>query len=144
MGLGKAQLWDLHPGETKVWSKGTPHVGHTDSVTNDERRSRSDISDRSSSKPVTQVIKVTLPNPTISLYDHSFICYHSYIHTRIHTFIHVRIHSSHTSGASHMQLNASQRSVLRHEAAVASFNMSNDRSGFEGWPVKGSRPPHVK
>ena len=65
-----------------------PHVGHADCITNDERGSWSDISDRSSSNPVTRVIKVTLPTPTISLYDHSFICYHSYIHTRIHTFIH--------------------------------------------------------
>ena len=40
-----------------------PHVGHADSVTNDERRSRLDISDRSSSNPVTRVIKVTLPKP---------------------------------------------------------------------------------
>ena len=46
--------------------------------------------------------------------------------------------------ASHMQLNASQRSVLHHEATVALFNMSNDRSGFEGQPTKGLRPPHIK
>ena len=65
-----------------------PHVGHADSIMNDERGFRSDISDRSSLNPVARVIKVTLPNPTISLYDHSFICCHSYIHTRIHTFIH--------------------------------------------------------
>ena len=65
-----------------------PQVGHADSVTNDERGSQSDISDRSSSNPVTRAIKVTLPTPTISLYDYSFICCHSYIHTRIHTFIH--------------------------------------------------------
>ena len=71
-----------------VRSRGTPHVGHADSVTNDERGSQSDISDRSSSNPITRVIKVTLPTPTISLYGHSFICYHSYIHTRIHTLIH--------------------------------------------------------
>ena len=60
-------------------------MGHADSVTNDERGSQSDISDRSSSNPITRVIKLTLPTPTISLYDHSFICCHSYIHTRIHT-----------------------------------------------------------
>ena len=89
-----------------------PHVGHADSVTNDERGSRSNISDRSSSNPVTRVIKVTLPTPTISLNNHPFI------YTRIHSF--------HTSEASHVQLNASQRSVLRHEVVVASFNMSND------------------
>ena len=44
-----------------------PHVGHADSITNDEHGSRSDISDWSSSNPITQVIKVTLPTPTISL-----------------------------------------------------------------------------
>ena len=119
-------------------------MGYADSIMNDERGSRSDISDRSSSNPITRVIKITLPTLTISLYDHSFIYYHSYIHARIHTFVHPRIHSSHTSEASHMQLNASQRFVLRHEAAVASFNMSNDRPGFEGRPMKGSRPPRVK
>ena len=106
------------------------YVGHADSVTNNERGSRSDISDWSSSNPITRVIKVTLPTPTISLYNHS------YIYTRIHSF--------HTSKASHMRLNASQRSVLRHKAAVASFNMSNDRPGFEGRPTKGSRLPYVK
>ena len=84
-----------------------PYVGHVDSVTDDERGSRSDISDRSSSNPITRVIKVTLPTPTISLYEHSFI--------------HACIHSFHTSEALYMQLNASQRSVLCHEAAVASF-----------------------
>ena len=107
-----------------------PHMGHADFVTNDERGSRPDTSDRSSSDPITRVIKVTLPTPTISLYEHSFI--------------HARIHSFHTSEASHMQLNASQHSVLRQEAAIASFNMSNDRPGFEGQPMKGSRPPYVK
>ena len=112
-----------------------PHVGHANSVMNNERGSWSDISDRSSSNPVTRVIKVTLPTFTISLYDHSFICCHSYIHARIHTFIHARIHSSHTSKASHMQSNASQRSVLRHEATVASFNMSKR-------PTKVRRPAH--
>ena len=43
-----------------------------------------------------------------------------------------------------MQINASQRFVLRHEVVVASFNMSNEGSGFEGQPTKGSRPPHIK
>ena len=83
-----------------------PHVGHANSVMNNEHRSRSDISDWSSLNTVTRVIMVTLPTPTISLYDHSFISCHSYIHTRIHTFIHTN-HLSHTSEASHMQLNAS-------------------------------------
>ena len=31
--------------ETQARSEGTPHVGHADSVTNDERGSQSDISD---------------------------------------------------------------------------------------------------
>ena len=31
--------------KTQVGSEGTPHVGHADSVTNDEHGSRSDISD---------------------------------------------------------------------------------------------------
>ena len=31
--------------ETQVGSEGTPHVGHADSVTNDEHGSRSDVSD---------------------------------------------------------------------------------------------------
>ena len=44
-----------------------PHVGHADSVTNDKHGFRSDISDWSSSNPVTRVIKVTLPTPAISL-----------------------------------------------------------------------------
>ena len=109
--------------EKQVGSRGTPHVGHADSVMNDERGSRSDIFDWSSSNPITRVIKVTLPTPL---------------------FLYIIIHSFHTSEASHMQLNASQRSVLRHEAAVASFNMSNDPPGFEGRPMKGSRPPRVK
>ena len=103
-GLGKTQTTGSLPGETnglpesnrmaqanterQVRSRGMPHVGHADSVMNDERRSRSDISNRSYSNPITRVIKVTLPTPTISLYDHSFIYCHSYIHTCIHTFIH--------------------------------------------------------
>ena len=56
-----------------------PHVGHANSITNDEHGSWSDISDWSSSNPVTRVIKVTLPTPAISLYNYS------YIHTRIHS-----------------------------------------------------------
>ena len=58
-----------------------PHVGNADSITNDEHGSRSNISDWSSSNPVTQVIKVTLPTPTISLYQ----------------FIHPYTHSFHTT-----------------------------------------------
>ena len=50
-----------------------PYVGHADTITNDERGFWSDIFDWSSSNHVTQVIKVTLPTPTISLYNHSFI-----------------------------------------------------------------------
>ena len=61
-------------------------MGHANSIMNDKHRSRSDLSDRSSSNPITRVIKVTLSTPTISLYDHSFICCHSYIHTT-HSFI---------------------------------------------------------
>ena len=45
-----------------------PHVGYADSVTNDERGSRSDISDRSSSNPVTRVVEVTLPIPLTLFY----------------------------------------------------------------------------
>ena len=56
-----------------------PHVGHADSVTNDKHGFRSDISDWSSSNPVTRVIKVTLPTLAISLYI--------IIHTFIHAFI---------------------------------------------------------
>ena len=123
-----------------------PHVGHADPVMNNEHRSRSDISDWSSSNPITRVIKVTLPTLTISLYNH-FI--HLYMHSFIsytHALQTILPKSPGGSGAKalHMQSNASQRYVLRHEAAVASFNMSNDRPGFEGWPMKGSRPPRVK
>ena len=49
-----------------------PHVGHADFVTNNEHGSRSNISDWSSLNPVTRVIKVTLPTPAISLYNHSY------------------------------------------------------------------------
>ena len=54
-----------------------PHVGHADSVTNDEHGSRSDISDWSFSNPITRVINVTLPTPFYFLYNH-FI--HPYVH----------------------------------------------------------------
>ena len=122
-----------------------PHVGHADSITNDKRGSWSDISDWSSSNLVTQVIKVTLPTPAISVYNYS------YIHTHIHS---IRSCPPDDSGpespggsgtkASHVQRNASQCSVLHHEGAVASFNMSNDRPRFEGRPTMGSRSPRVK
>ena len=82
--------------------------GYVDSVKNDEHGSRSNISDWSSSNPITRVIKVTLPTPAISLYNHS------YIHTRIHS---IRPCPSDDSGpkspggsgtkASHMRRNAS-------------------------------------
>ena len=65
--------------ERHVGSKGMPHVGHADSVTSDEHGSWPDISDWSSSNPVTRVIKVTLPTPAI------FFIIISYIHTRIHS-----------------------------------------------------------
>ena len=45
-----------------------PYVGHANSITNDERGFRSDISNRSSSNPVTRVIGVTLPIP-LTLFD---------------------------------------------------------------------------
>ena len=64
-----------------------PHVGHANFVMNDEHGSRLDISDWSSSNPVTRVTKVTLPTP-LFLYNHSFIYTH--------------IHSFNTSEASHM------------------------------------------
>ena len=82
-GLGKTQTTRSPPGETiglpkidrmaqesterQVRSKGTPHVGHADSVMNDEHGSQSDTSDWSSSNPITQFIEVTLPTPAISL-----------------------------------------------------------------------------
>ena len=47
-----------------------PHVGHANSNMNDERGSRSDISNWSYLNPVTRVIKVTLSTPTISLCNH--------------------------------------------------------------------------
>ena len=44
------------------------YVGHANPVTNDERGSRLDISDRSSSNPITRVVEVTLPIP-LTLFD---------------------------------------------------------------------------
>ena len=131
----KNSKWDLHQErplgilslsnglekhiEKQVRSEETPHIGHADSVMNDEHESRSDISDWSSPNPVTRVIKVTLPTPTISLYNHP------YIHTRIHSIRPCPLddlgpESPGGSGtkASHVQRNASQRSVLCHEAVV--------------------------
>ena len=62
---------------------------------------------------------------------------HSHIHSYNYSFIpYIRSIA--------YAIDASQRSVLCHEAAVASFNMSNDRPGFKGLPTKGSRLPHVK
>ena len=81
-----------------------PHAGYADSIMNDGHRSHSDISDKELLKPITRVIKVTLPNLLTLFYflmhNHSFIL----SHTRIHTFIHTIIHSSHTSKVLHMQL----------------------------------------
>ena len=56
-----------------------PHVGHADPVMNDEHGSWPDISDWSSSNPVTRVVEVTLPTPAISLYN-------SFIHPYVHSF----------------------------------------------------------
>ena len=56
-----------------------PHVGHADSITNDKHGSWSDVSDWSSPNPITRVIKVTLPTPTISLFLNHFI--HPYAHS---------------------------------------------------------------
>ena len=79
-----------------------PHAGYANSITNDGHGSHSDISDKELLKPITRVIKVTLPTVLLYflMYDHSFIL----SHTCIHTFIHTIIHSSHTFKASHMQL----------------------------------------
>ena len=129
--------------ERQVRSRGMPHVGQANSITNGGHGSRSDTSDKELLKPVTRVIKITLPKPSISfiyMIIHSSFFIRMFTHSSMHAFI----HSSHASKASHMQINASQRFMLRHEAVVASFNMSNDRLGFEGRPTKGSRPPRVK
>ena len=116
-----------------------PHVGHAISITNDPFQTYPIKTPQT--RHSSQQDNFTKPSYFIFLmHDHSFI--HS--HTRIHAFIHTVIHSSHTSEASHMWLNASQRSMLRHEVEVASFDMSNDLPGFEGRPTKGSRPPRVK
>ena len=111
-------------------SKGMPHVGLADSVTNNKHGSRSDISDWSSSNPVTRVIKVTLLTPAISLYNHS------YIHTRIHSICPCPPDDSSPeslggSGTkpSHVQRNASQCSMLRHEVVVASFKHEQRPTG---------------
>ena len=71
------------------------------------------------------------------MHDHSFILSHTRIHTFIHSFI------PYIQSIAYA-INASQRFVLRHKAVVASFNMSDDQQGFEGRPMKGSRPPHVE
>ena len=61
-----------------------PHVGHADSIMNNERGSWSDISDWSSSNPDTRVVKVTIPTPPFL-----YIIIHSSIHAFIHS-IHPR------------------------------------------------------
>ena len=85
---------------------------------------RTDISSKELLEPVTRVIEVTLPTPTISLYNHSY------------TYL---IHPSIAYAIA-----ASQCFTSHHEMVVVSFDMNGDRSRFEGQPVKGSRPPHVK
>ena len=55
-----------------------PYAGYVVSIMNDEHGSRSDISDWSSSNPVTRVIKVTVPTP-LFLYKH-------FIHPYVHSF----------------------------------------------------------
>ena len=88
----------------------------------------------------------TNPHFSFPVHDHSFIHSHAYIHTFIHTYIHSFIypfiHPIYPSIA--YAIDASQRFVSRHEAAVISFDMSGERLRFEGWPAKGSRPPHVE
>ena len=83
----------------------------------------------------------TNPCSTFPVHDHSFIHYHACFHTFIHTFIHT-FHPIHPSIA--YAIIVSQLFASCHEAEVVSFDMSGDRPGFEGRPVKGSRPPRVK
>ena len=44
----------------------------------------------------------------------------------------------------HMQNVASQRFVSRHEMAVASLDIGDNRPRFKGRPVKGLRPPRTE
>ena len=73
--------------ERQVRGSGMPHAGYTDSVMNDGHGSHSDIFDKELLKPVTRVIKVTLPNLLTLFYflmhNHSFILPHTHIHTFI-------------------------------------------------------------
>ena len=88
---------------------------------------RMNISDKELPEPVTRAIKVTLPTPTLLF---QYMSIHSHIHL-IHPSIAFAII-------------ASQRFASRHEAVVISFDMSGNRSRFEGRPAEGSRPPRVK
>ena len=76
------------------------------------------------------------PRSTFLIHDHSFI------HACMHSYIYPYIHPIHPSIA--YAIVASQRFASRHETAVVSFNMNDNRPGFEGRPTKGSRPPRVK
>ena len=101
-----------------------PYEGYVDPITNDGHGFHSNMTVSELTERVTRVIKVTLPKPFfIYLHDHSFII----SHTRIRIFIHARIHSFIPCIQSiAYAIDASQHFVLRHEAVVASFNMSND------------------
>ena len=77
----------------------------------------------------------------IYLHDHSFIISHTHVHTFIYARIHLFIPCIQSIAYA---VDASQRFVLRHKAVVASFDMSDDRLGFEGQLTKGSRLPRVK
>ena len=122
-----------------------PHVGHADSVMNNKRGSWSDISDWSSSKPRHSSHKGNITKPLLFIYIIIYTSIHVFIpYTHAPRTILPELPGGSGAKASHMRLNASQCSVLCHEVAVASFNMSNDRPGFEGRPTKGLRLPRVK
>ena len=136
-----------------------PHAGYVVSAMNEGHGSYLDISDKELLKPITRVIKVTLPNH-LSLFSdymiiHSSILIHAFTHSFMQSFIHPfsythsHIHSYNHSFIPYIQsiayaINSSQRFMLRHKTVVASFNMRNDLPGFEGRPAKGLRPPRVE
>ena len=115
-----------------------PHEGYVEPIMNDGPRFHSNVPISELTEHITRAIEasdVSLAPPVVKTAD-------GVMHeTQPNPF---RAQRSSGAKASHMWLNASQRSVLRHEAAVASFNMSNDRPGFEGQPMKGLRPPRIK